>query len=92
MRDGMSADKTDGLIAERDHWIRLFNRLEASITHHRKGKLFGFDTSDEVDEALWHARDQVLKDAHKGHNDFQEEEQSPGAQDSGVGVRQRSSG
>jgi hypothetical protein len=49
---------------QRDDWIRLFNRLEASVTHHRKGKLYGIDTSDEIDEALWTARDKVLKAAH----------------------------
>jgi hypothetical protein len=48
---------------DRDHWIRLFNRLEASVTHHRKGKLAGVDTSDEIDEALWKARDKILTDA-----------------------------
>lgn len=48
---------------ERDRWIRLFNRLEASVTHHRAAKLRGVDTSDEVDGALWAARDKVLKAA-----------------------------
>jgi hypothetical protein len=44
--------------------IKLLNRLEASITHHRKGKLFGVDTSDDLDEALWAARDRILSAAH----------------------------
>ena len=47
--------------AERDRWIRLFNRLEAAITHHKKAKSAMF--VDEVDEALYAARDRVLRDA-----------------------------
>lgn len=49
---------------DRDYWIRLFNRLEAAVSHHKKdkGKLF----ADEVDEALWAARDKILASAAKG--------------------------
>ncbi len=48
--------------AERDHWIRLFNRLEGVVAHHRKS-----DDFDEVrDEALHAAHDRVLRDAAKG--------------------------
>lgn len=46
---------------QRDHWIRLFNRMDAAITHHRKAKLTGVDTSDEADEALWKVRDKLLR-------------------------------
>jgi hypothetical protein len=45
----------------RDFWIRLFNRLEASISHHKKAKSALF--VDEVDEALYAARDKILKTA-----------------------------
>jgi dynactin complex subunit len=48
---------------QRDEWRKLFNRLEASVTHHKTAKLYGIDTSDEIDEALWTARDKVLRDA-----------------------------
>lgn len=48
---------------ERNRWIRHWNRLEAAVTHHRAGKLAGVDTSDEIDEALWSARDKILRDA-----------------------------
>jgi hypothetical protein len=46
---------------ERDRWIRLFNRLDAAITHHQKAKSDMF--MDEVDEALYAARAKVLRDA-----------------------------
>jgi hypothetical protein len=49
---------------QRDNWIQSWNRLEAAITHHRNAKLRGVDASDEVDEALWAARDRVLSAAH----------------------------
>ena len=49
--------------AERDKWVKLWNRLEAAISHHKKAKLTGVDTSDEVDEALWAARDKILSAA-----------------------------
>lgn len=52
---------TDDAVAQRDAWIRLFNRLEASISHHKAGKSDMF--TDEVDEALYAARDRILKDA-----------------------------
>lgn len=44
---------------------RLFNRLEAAITHHRKA-CEANDVPDTHDEALWAARDRVLRDAAKG--------------------------
>lgn len=37
--------------------------LRDAITAHRKGKLYGIDTSDELDEALWTVRDRILKAA-----------------------------
>lgn len=50
--------------AECNHWKRLFNRLEASISHHYKNKSTHF--SDEVDDALYAARDRIIRDAAKG--------------------------
>jgi hypothetical protein len=52
----MSAERE--LRAERDHWIRQFNRLDAAITHHRAADRF----KDDHDDALYAARDRVLKD------------------------------
>lgn len=46
---------------ERDHWIRLFNRLDAAISHHRKSPHF----KDRHDEALYAAADRILRDASK---------------------------
>lgn len=51
-----------GHIAERDRWIRLFNRLDAAISHHRKADRF----QDDNDLTLWAARDRVLHDAAGG--------------------------
>ncbi len=44
---------------ERDRYIRLFNRLEAAISHHEKADRF----QDDNDLALYAARDKILKDA-----------------------------
>lgn len=67
--------KSTAVAAERDHWIRLWNRLEAAITHHRRDKLNGVDTSDEIDEALWKARDKILRDAAQTHAEGRKEQQ-----------------
>lgn len=48
---------------ERDEWVRWFNDLENAVTHHRRDKLAGVDTSDEADERLWAARDRALRRA-----------------------------
>jgi hypothetical protein len=45
---------------ERDHWIRLFNRLEAAVTHHKRAQ---GDLPTDADEALYVARDKILRDA-----------------------------
>jgi hypothetical protein len=47
---------------DRDRWVKAFNRLDAAITHHRRDTLGGVDTSDEADEALWAARDKIIRD------------------------------
>lgn len=47
-------------VDERDRWIRLFNRLEAAVVHHRKAASEMFGAGDE---ALWAAHKSILKDA-----------------------------
>lgn len=54
------------IVAERDRYIRLFNRLEAAISHHRKAHESGQFFADVPDEALWKAQDKILKDAGEG--------------------------
>lgn len=50
----------DSPAAQRDHWIRLFNRLEGAVAHHRKATK---DFREVHDEALYAAHDRVLRDA-----------------------------
>lgn len=45
---------------ERDAWIRLFNRLEAAIQHHKHATA-GFAT--DADESLYAATDRIVSDA-----------------------------
>lgn len=47
---------------ERDAWIRLFNRLEAAIQHHKHATA-GFAT--DADESLYAATDRIVNDAAK---------------------------
>lgn len=51
----------DRLVAERDKWIRLFHRLEAAVNHHERGKCV--EWVDEIDAALYAARDRIVRDA-----------------------------
>lgn len=60
----MMGDK-ERLVAERDHWIRLFNRMEAAVAHHRAANDQMLGTTLEADEALYHARDRIVADAAK---------------------------
>jgi len=46
-------------VNQRDRWIRLFNRLEAAISHHQQADRF----KDDHDEALYAARERILRDA-----------------------------
>lgn len=48
--------------AERDHYIRLFTRLDAAVSHHRQSVSF----VDVDDEALYLAQIAVLRDAAAG--------------------------
>jgi hypothetical protein len=50
----------DEAIRERDRWIRLFSRLEAAVSHHKAAK---GAFADDADDALWAARDRVLRSA-----------------------------
>lgn len=63
--DALEAKVETGLtkaVAERDRWRRLFNRLDAAITHHKAAtEPFG----SNADESLWAARDRVVRDAHQ---------------------------
>lgn len=56
----LAIESRNEAIAQRDHWIRTFNRLDATISHHQKDKSELF--LDEVDEALYAARAKVLRD------------------------------
>jgi hypothetical protein len=44
-------------------WIRLFNRLDAAVSHHQAatGQL-----RTDADDALYAARDRIVHDAHRG--------------------------
>jgi len=50
-------------VADRDHWIGLFNRLDAAVARHRRKDSAW---ADEFDEALHTAHDKVLKAASRG--------------------------
>lgn len=54
----------DELVAQRDHWKRLFNRLDAAITHHQNSTVATYRW--DFDYALYAAHDKVLKDAARG--------------------------
>jgi hypothetical protein len=57
------------LRAERDSWIRAFNRLQGAVQHHRNA---GADSGmaghfvDTHDESLYAAHDAILRDLTKG--------------------------
>jgi hypothetical protein len=44
------------VVAQRDAWIRLFNRLEHQITHHRNADRF----KDDHDERLYDGQARIL--------------------------------
>lgn len=67
---GVGPAATDGAGTERNHWIRLFNRLDAAVSRHRtsseaKGASILGPTED--DEALWDAHDKILNAAAGAH-------------------------
>lgn len=51
------------VVAERDRMRRLFNRLEAAISYHKLDKV---TFNDDVDDALYVARDRILRDYAEG--------------------------
>lgn len=53
----MIGDK-ERLTAQRDHWIRCFNQIEHSITHHKNATA---TMTTDADDALYRARDRVLR-------------------------------
>jgi hypothetical protein len=63
IRQGQLRRESARLRDERDHWIRLFNRLEAAVSHHKRAT-GGFTT--DADDALYAARDRILRAAAKG--------------------------
>ncbi len=52
--------KLAAVIADRDRWVRLFNRLDAAVSHHKKATAI-FEST--FDEALYAARDRIMRDA-----------------------------
>lgn len=60
----MRTSEHNTAVTQRDFWIRLFNRLEVAITHHKRDEEpFG---STEADERLWKAREKILAMAAVG--------------------------
>jgi hypothetical protein len=57
----------EAALEDRNRWIRLFNRLDAAVSRHRKAKDpegRSFKTwADDTDDALHAAHDRILKDA-----------------------------
>lgn len=51
--------KYDQLMEDRSRWIRLFNRLDAAVSKHRKEREGWFDEDDD----LAAAHDRILKAA-----------------------------
>ena len=47
--------------AERNEWIRLFNRLDSAVARHVRQKSAGW--TDDADDALHAAHDAILKAA-----------------------------
>ena len=58
----------DAVVEDRNHWIRLFNRLDAAVSRHRQAvEAIGESLwITDHDEALHAAHDRILKSAAKG--------------------------
>lgn len=54
-------DRLERVTRQRDMWHRLFNRLDAAITHHFNATFNGF--TETHDEALYAARKRIYADA-----------------------------
>lgn len=50
---------------QRDHWIRLFNRLDAAVNHHKRDAEANASSVgvEGWDSALYAAQDRILRDA-----------------------------
>lgn len=59
-------EELEAVRTERDRWIRLFNRLDAAVTHH-KHATGAFAT--DADETLYAARERILRDASNPRTD-----------------------
>ncbi len=51
------------MTAERDRWIRPFNRLDAAVARHKRASGGMLGTCIEDDKGLYHAHAQVLRAA-----------------------------
>lgn len=58
--DRQCADKCGHIRSERNDWIKLFNRLDAAVSRHRRKEP---EWADTYDEALAAAHDKILKAA-----------------------------
>lgn len=65
MRATMAEEVAADLQAQRDHWIRLFNRLDAAVNHHNIKRCSGHEGfgPDENDDALYAAQQRILRAA-----------------------------
>lgn len=61
----LAREERDEARAQRDRLQRLFNRLEGAISHHKRD-CEANDVPDTHDEALWSARDRILRDSAEG--------------------------
>lgn len=58
--EGMTSMTAAEYREQRDHWVRLFNRLEGAVAHHKNATK---DFREVHDEALYAAHERVLKAA-----------------------------
>jgi hypothetical protein len=63
--DGAGHHDLAAVTAQRDHWIRLFNRLDAAVNHHRRDAEANAGTIgvETWDSALYAAQTRILRDA-----------------------------
>lgn len=50
-------------VCQRDKWVRLFNRLQGAVQHHKNAHDSGDYFPDVPDEALWKAMERILAEA-----------------------------
>jgi hypothetical protein len=61
LSDDLALDVIARLRRQRDHWLRLFSRLEAAIETHRRAA--EGPVMETWDEALYAAHDEVMREA-----------------------------